>query len=50
MFSKRQARNKQRIAEDMRKDWEADREKIQRVSKNKSYLMNIFCILYLKGH
>ena len=40
-----QARNKQRIAEDMRKEWEADREKIQRVILNIFWIMKIVFIL-----
>ena len=40
-----QARNKQRIAEDMRKEWEADREKIQRVNIIKFLIMKIVSIL-----
>ena len=40
-----QARNKQRIAEDMRNEWEADREKIQRVILNIFWIMKIVFIL-----
>ena len=45
IFNSVQSRNKQRIAEDMRKEWEADREKIQRVNIIKFLIMKIDSIL-----
>ena len=45
IFTTLQARNKQRIAEDMRKEWKADREKIQRVNINKIWIKKIVSIL-----